>query len=54
MKEYKFRLKAAHVTKDHGGLKCIHIFTQEGDYIEIITGDKSAEMIEQEIQAPCA
>lgn len=54
MKEYKFRLKAAHVTKDHSGLKCIHIYTQEGDYIEIVTGEKSANFIEAEIEAPCA
>lgn len=54
VKEYKFRLKAAHVTKDHSGLKCIHIYTQEGDYIEIVTGDKSADYIEQQIQEPCA
>jgi hypothetical protein len=54
VKEYKFRLKTAHVTKDHSGLKCIHIYSQEGDYIEIVTGDKSADYIEAEIQEPCA
>ena len=54
VREYKFRLKAAHVTKDHSGLKCIHIYTQEGDYIEIVTGDKSADYIEAQIEAPCA
>lgn len=54
MKEYTFRLKAAHITKDHSGLRTIHIYTQNNEYIEIQTGDKSAEFLEAVIIEPCA
>jgi hypothetical protein len=54
VKEYTFRLKAAHITRE-GTLTHIHIFTQEGDYLEIITGEKSGQFLEAHIiEAPCA
>jgi hypothetical protein len=54
MREYKFKLKAAYVTKESSGLKCIHIYTQDGEYVEIMTGEKSADYLEREIQEPSA